>query len=100
MNKLNSNFGLLRTSTFAIALCSTAVGGGSASDDLVDARATISKVGQALFDSGDVQVLKGKYYSCRTHIDRTSCSIASGVSAQSDQVQVVKGNSACQLKID
>jgi hypothetical protein len=99
MNKHNTQSGLLRTSTLAIALCSSALGG-CGNDDMAEARAMVSKVGQALFVSGDVQLLKGKYYSCRTHVDGDSWSIANGVSAQGDQVQVVKRNSACQLKID
>lgn len=103
MNKNTLNTGLLRNSTLALALCSTMFAGsltGCGNDELVEARATVSKVGQALFASGDVQILQGKYYSCRTHVDGSTWSIASGVSAQGDQVQVVKGNSACQLKID
>jgi hypothetical protein len=101
MNKHNTQSGLLRTSTLALALALGASSvAGCGNDDMAEARATVSKVGQALFLSGDVQILKGKYYSCRTHIDGSSWSVANGVSAQGDQVQVVKRNGACQLKID
>lgn len=99
MYKHTTLSGLLRTSTLALALGATALSG-CGSDDMAEARAMVSKVGQALFLEGDVQVLKGKYYSCRTHTDGSSWSIANGVSALGDQVQVVKRNSACQLKLD